>query len=142
MGGPLSKQVMHLLRQGLGSYPGNDPHKESEPDRFLVYWVSETEHAIMDHEDRQDPEITMLTSLLLNPLFCLAGWYHKHVGRLQGYCLQAIWRVGPRGSSSSMGDPLGLHVAKILQNNGPYEKDTVYYSHPEQFKCLHLHDSS
>jgi len=142
MGDPLSEQAMHILRQSSGSHLGDNPHKEPEPDRFLVYWVSETEHTIIDHEDRQGPEITVLTSLLLNPLFCLVGWYHKHVGRLCGYSSQEIQKVGPRGSGLSMGVPLGLCVAEILQNSRPYEKDTVYYSHPERFKCLCLHDGS
>jgi hypothetical protein len=69
MGDPLADQAMYLLNMGSGSYPGNHSWKEPDPERFLVYQVSEFEHAIMDRKDQHDPEITMSTSLLLNPLF-------------------------------------------------------------------------
>ncbi|KAG2045860.1 hypothetical protein BDR06DRAFT_857113, partial [Suillus hirtellus] len=52
---------------------------------FLVYWVLESKHAIMDREDRRDLEIMILTSSLLNPWFCLEGWYSQRVRRLHGY---------------------------------------------------------
>lgn len=38
----------------------------------------------MDREDRRDTEITVLTSLLLNPQFRLAEWYVQRVGVLRG----------------------------------------------------------
>ncbi|KAG2098445.1 uncharacterized protein F5147DRAFT_777687 [Suillus discolor] len=96
----------------------------------------------MDREDRRDPEMTILTTLLLNPLFCLEGWYFRHVGKLRGYSSDKIWRLRTKPPGPSIGEVLGPRAAVILQANGPYKKDLVYYSHPERFECLRLHDSS
>ncbi|KAG1796007.1 uncharacterized protein HD556DRAFT_1307223 [Suillus plorans] len=80
MGDPLAERAMELLHRESGHYPGDDADKTPDPERFLVYRVSESEHAIMDREDRRDPEVTILTSSLLNPRFCLEGWYSQHHG--------------------------------------------------------------
>ncbi|KAG1761613.1 hypothetical protein EDD22DRAFT_748819, partial [Suillus occidentalis] len=142
MGDPLAERAMHLLRLGSGYYPGDDREKLPDPDRFLVYRVSDTEHVIMDREDRRDPEVTILTSSLLNPRFCLEGWYSKHMGQLRGFTPQEIRKLRGRPPGPAMGVPLGQRVTELLQNNGPYEKDLVSYTHPERFECLRLHDGS
>ncbi|KAG1753103.1 hypothetical protein EDD22DRAFT_760383, partial [Suillus occidentalis] len=138
MGDPLAERVMHLLHLGSGHYPGDDKERVPDPERFLVYRVSDTEHAIMDREDRRDPEITIPTSSLLNPKFCVEGWYHKHVGQLRGYSPQDISKMRARPPGPAMGTPLGQRVAQLLQENGPYEKDSESYPHQLRFECLRL----
>ncbi|KAG1798309.1 hypothetical protein EV424DRAFT_1298317, partial [Suillus variegatus] len=130
MGDPLAERAMVLLNLGSGCYPGDDREKLPDPERFLVYRVSDLEHAVMDREDRRDPELTIQTKSLLNPLFCLEGWYAKHVGRLRGYSPAEIRASRTKPPGPSMGEVLGPRAAEILQENGPYEKDSVYYSHP------------
>jgi hypothetical protein len=90
MGDPLVERAMELLLRESGHYPSKNADKIPDTERFLVYRVSESEHAIMDREDRRDPELTILTSSLLNPRFCLEGWYSQRVGWLQGYLLREI----------------------------------------------------
>jgi hypothetical protein len=142
MGDPLAKRAMFLLQLGSGHYPGDDRHKLPDLDRFLVYHVSDTEHTIMDHEDQRDPEVTILTSLLLNPRFCLRGWYHKCVGRLRGYSPSDIEKMRSELPGPIMGMLLGEQVAKLLQKNGPYEWDVECHPYPQRFEYLCLSDSS
>ncbi|KAG1845742.1 hypothetical protein C8R48DRAFT_616934, partial [Suillus tomentosus] len=130
MGDPLAERAMELLHRESGYYPGDDADKIPDPERFLVYRVSESEHAIMDREDRRDPELTILTSSLLNPRFCLEGWYAQRVGRLRGYIPRDIRRMRTRPRGPVMGIPLGNRVTELLQENGPYEKDLVQHSQP------------
>ncbi|KAG1859383.1 hypothetical protein C8R48DRAFT_605768 [Suillus tomentosus] len=142
MGDPLAECAIELLHQESGYYLGDDADKIPDLEHFLVYQVSESKHTIMDHEDRRDPELTILTLSLLNPQFCLEGWYSQRVGRLRGYRSKEIRKMRMRPWGPVMGVPLGNRVTELLQENGPYEKDLVQYSHPEQFECLHLHDGS
>ncbi|KAG2738638.1 hypothetical protein P692DRAFT_201683675, partial [Suillus brevipes Sb2] len=96
MGDPLAARAMHLLNLGAGHYPGDDKMGSPNPERFLVYRVSESEHAVMDREDRRDPELTVPTSLLLNPRFCMEGWYARHVGHLRGFTPKEIRELRTR----------------------------------------------
>ncbi|KAG1854724.1 hypothetical protein C8R48DRAFT_575418, partial [Suillus tomentosus] len=129
---------MQVGEDGPDQISGNDLSELA----FLVYRVSDTEHAIMDREDRRDPEMTILTSSLLNPKFCMEGWYHKHVGLLRGYSPKDIQRIRTRPPGPAMGILLGQRVAELLQENGPYEKDLASDSHAQRFECLRLHDGS
>ncbi|KAG2132194.1 hypothetical protein BD769DRAFT_1354790 [Suillus cothurnatus] len=142
MGDPLAERAMELLLRESGYYPSDNADKIPDPERFLVYRVSESEHAIMDREDRRDPELTILTSSLLNPRFCLEGWYSQRVGRLRGYLPREIRKMRTRPRGPVMGVPLGNRVTELLQGNGPYENDLVQYSRPDRFECLRLHDGS
>jgi hypothetical protein len=130
MGDPLAERAIELLHRESGHYPRDKADKIPDPERFLVYRVLEMEHAIMDHEDRRDPELMIPTSLLLNPQFCLEGWYSQRVGRLREYLPREIQKLRTRPWGPVMGVPLGERVSEILQGNGPYERDSVQYSCP------------
>ncbi|KAG2122945.1 uncharacterized protein EDB93DRAFT_1057123, partial [Suillus bovinus] len=142
MGDPLAERAMCLLNAGSGYYPGDRCTKRPDPERFLVYRVSDSEHVIMDCEDRRDPELTIHTLLLMNPQFHLREWYAKHVGRLRGYVADKLRKLRRKVVGPEMGETLGRRVADILRSNGPYEKDVVQYKHPERFECVRLYDGS
>ncbi|KAG1897255.1 uncharacterized protein F5891DRAFT_957455 [Suillus fuscotomentosus] len=93
MGDPLAERAMELLHRKSGHYLGDDADKIPDLEQFLVYRVSDSKHTIMDREDRRDPELMILTSSLLNPRFCLEGWYSQHVGQLRGYLPQEIRKM-------------------------------------------------
>ncbi|KAG2365357.1 hypothetical protein BDR07DRAFT_1247012, partial [Suillus spraguei] len=125
MGDPLAEQAEYLLQVGTGQFPGDDIHRTGDPRRFHVFCVSNYEHATRDHEDQRDPETTILTSHLMNPQFCLEGWYSKHLGKLRGYTAEEIQWVRRWQAGSVMGNPLGQLVTEFLQANCPDEGDLV-----------------
>ncbi|KIK33077.1 hypothetical protein CY34DRAFT_65025, partial [Suillus luteus UH-Slu-Lm8-n1] len=108
--------------------------------------ISEERHLIMDKEDRRDKELTVLTSDLLNPKFCLAEWYVQAAGKARKLdtCKLRKWRHRQdRVAPMPMGTPLVTRVEQLLAQQAQYDNDhTRNAQHPERFACTRMDDST
>ncbi|KAG1793840.1 uncharacterized protein HD556DRAFT_1476184 [Suillus plorans] len=138
MGDPVAMRAKYILDGGFYPWDTN-PWLPIDPERFFVYCISEIEHVIMDREDRRDTELTVLTSLLLNPQFRLAEWYVQRVGALQGMDPKQIrqWRNREPGPKMTMETPLSARAEQLLKQRRRYPGDPVRGTHhPERFDVL------
>ncbi|KAG2144563.1 hypothetical protein DEU56DRAFT_935646 [Suillus clintonianus] len=143
MGEVLSRKAKYLLDVGI--YPGDpDPWGLIDPERFLVYCVSESEYVIMDNEARTDPELTIPTSLLMTPEFELGGWYAQRIRELRGMTSEEVrkWRKLQCDSLQRMGTPFVDRVVQLLSRHRAFLKDPPDYARPGRFECDRLVDGS
>ncbi|KAG0698652.1 hypothetical protein DFH29DRAFT_810095 [Suillus ampliporus] len=122
-----------------------DPWLTIDPERFLVFRISEKRHVIMDKEDRREEEVTVLTSQLLDPKFCLAKWYDRKVSVLRGVDpnIQREWAQGDLGPKMSMETPLAAQVEQLLVRRGRYDNDPICNAqHPQRFECARMDDGT
>ncbi|KAG2126615.1 hypothetical protein DEU56DRAFT_758859 [Suillus clintonianus] len=139
MGEVLARRAKYLLDGGI--YPGDqDPWGLIDPERFLVYCISQDEYIIMDREARLDPELTVPTPLLKNPNFQLEGWYAQHVGEQQGMRPKEVrqWRRLSCDKLQRMGTPFSDRAVQLLGEHGAFLKDPPDYTRSGRFECVRL----
>ncbi|KIK33351.1 hypothetical protein CY34DRAFT_99745, partial [Suillus luteus UH-Slu-Lm8-n1] len=115
------------------------------PERFTLYRVSDTEHVIIDREDRRDPELVVPTTYLKNPKFRLADWYAQRIGELRGLdpVLVRRWRQKVLDTRPlTMETPLATRVEQLLTARGRFPLDPPERPRKNRFECTRDADGS
>jgi hypothetical protein len=127
---PLAECARRLL-SGI-VYPGDNPEdpKVLEPGRFFLYQVSDEEHVIWDSACYLEPDLTIASVLLLNPLFTIDGWYWRHRGIARGIAKRTLRQTerARKVHTGTMGDALADRAVEVLSDRMVYPLDIVFES--------------
>lgn len=99
--------------------------------------MSDEEHVIWDSACYLEPDLTIASVLLMNPLFTIDGWYWRHRGIARGiakYTLRQTERAR-RVRTGTMGDALADRAVEVLSDRIVYPLDSPECRRPRRFTC-------